>query len=132
MNQWRDDLDGPWKLGIELHFKSLIHICFPQVYDRIDWQKPIQFLDQELNQVIRQAKTGRQRVDKLVSVYLKEGQKAALYIHLEIQNHRTAEFAVRIYKYHARLHDRLGVPVVTLVVLGDKSANCGQILTRKI
>ena len=121
MAKARTERDGPWKRGVELHLESLLLICFAGIHAQIDWKKGILFLDQELNEIIPEANIGRQRVDKLIRVWLLDGTQAVLYIHLEIQNQRVTRFSTRIYEYHFLLVKKLGRQVLTLVVLGDDS-----------
>ena len=51
----------------------------------IDWSQGYEFLDKELQQVVRDAEMGRRWADKLVKVRLKTGIEAFLYIHIEVQ-----------------------------------------------
>jgi hypothetical protein len=44
-------------------------------------------------------------------------------IHVEIQSQRDADFAERMFRYHARLYDRYQRQVVSLAVLGDEEAS---------
>ena len=59
---------------------------FPEAYSAIDWSKGFDFLDSELQQVTREAETGKRIVDKLVKVYLCNGKEKWLLLHIEIQN----------------------------------------------
>jgi hypothetical protein len=78
------------------------------------------FRDTELEQIAPTEQTGKQRVDKLVKVVGKDGAPAWVLVHVEIQSQRDGEFAERMFRYHARIHDRERVPVVSLAVLGDE------------
>jgi hypothetical protein len=89
--------DNPWKDIIERHFQDFTKFFFPRSAKRINWEIPAEFLDQELSKVIRAAINKGRRVDKLVKVHLLDGQKAILYIHLEIQSQRDAGFAKRVF-----------------------------------
>ena len=57
-------------------------------YSEIDWTKGFDFLDSELQQVTREAETGKRIVDKLVKVYLRNGKENWILIHIEIQNQK--------------------------------------------
>ena len=63
-----DDYDSPWKEVIEQYFQDFIAFFFPLAYNDIDWSKDHKFMDKELRQITRDAKTGRKYVDKLVHV----------------------------------------------------------------
>ncbi len=88
----------------------------------IDWSHGYEFLDNELTQVVREAKLGRRRVDKLVKVTALDGQTVRLYIHIEVQAQFDAEFELRMCVYHYRLFDRYRQPIISLALLGDERA----------
>jgi hypothetical protein len=113
------DFDSPWKEAVEVFFPAFLCFFFPAIYAEIDWSKGYQFLDKELEKVVRDAQSGRRYVDKLVKVFLKEGREAWLLIHIEIQNYQDQGFPERIYIYHYRLFDRYRVEIVSLAVLSD-------------
>ena len=68
MSQPPDQYDSPWKEALEVFLRSLLEFCFPAVAAAIDWSVPVEFLDKELQEVVRDADAGAQRVDKLVRV----------------------------------------------------------------
>ncbi|MBE2202596.1 MAG: hypothetical protein IAE79_28550, partial [Anaerolinea sp.] len=71
----QSDYDSPWKEVIEQFFPQFMLFFFPQVYAAIDWSKGYTFLDKEFQKVTRDAQTGKRYVDKLVQVYLLNGQE---------------------------------------------------------
>jgi hypothetical protein len=85
----------------------------------IDWSRGYEFLDQELQKVVRDATSKQRRVDKLVKVWLKNGQAALLYIHVEVQSQVEDDFNKRMFIYHYRLYDRYQQPILSLAILGD-------------
>ena len=113
------DFDSPWKEIIERYFPDFMAFFFPQAYTEIDWKRPYTFLDKELQQVVREAETGQRRVDKLVKVFLQDGQETWLLIHIEVQGQRETNFAERMYIYHYRIFDRYHRQVVSLAILTD-------------
>ncbi len=74
---------------------------FPNVQKRVDWTKGYEFLDQELQKVVRNANTGRRFADKLVKVFQKNGEPLILYIHIEIQGQYDKHFGMRMFIYHS-------------------------------
>lgn len=90
---------------------------------QIDWSKEYVFLDQELRAVMQDAELGKRFVDKLVRVTLLNGDEKWIYIHIEVQGTRQAEFAKRIFVYNYRVYDRYDKPVASLAVLADEHAN---------
>ncbi|MEH2380842.1 MAG: cytosolic protein [Nostoc sp.] len=96
---------------------------FPQVHGEIDWTRQPEFLDKELEQVVRDAELGKHLADKLVKIYLKDGSETWVLIHVEIQSQEESNFGRRMYTYNYRIYDRYKRPVVSLAVLGDERAN---------
>ena len=75
------DFDGAWKEFLELYFRPFLEFCFPNAARQVDWAQPIEFLDQELQEVVRDAELGKLRADKLVRVHCLDGQEEWLLIH---------------------------------------------------
>jgi hypothetical protein len=112
-------LDTPWKQILEGYFPQFMAFFFPKAYSEIDWSKGFDFLDSELQQVTREAETGKLIVDKLVKVYLRNGQEEWLLLHIEVQNQKEEEFSERVYIYSTRLFDKFRRAVASFAVLGD-------------
>jgi len=114
------ELDNPWKKVIEIYFKEFMLFFFPEIYDRIDFNRGYDFLDKELRRVLRNIKImKRQLVDKLVKVWLKNGQIFFIYIHIEVQGEKDPNFAKRVFVYYYRLFDNYGENVISLAILSD-------------
>ena len=113
------DWDTPWKEALERYFPEFLQFFFPWIYDDIDWTRSCEFLDKELQQIVRDAELGRRLVDKLVKVWRGNGEETWVLIHLEIQGKPDLTFPKRMYVYHYRLEDRYDRPVVSLAVLTD-------------
>ena len=116
-------LDTPWKQILECYFPQFMGFFFPAAYSEIDWTQGFDFLDSELQQVTREAETGKRIVDKLVKVYLRNGKENWLLIHIEIQNQKEEEFSERVYIYSTRLFDKFRRSVASFAVLGDTDRN---------
>ena len=119
MNNEIDDYDNPWKEALERYFDDFLAFFFPQAHQDINWIQGYEFLDKELQQVVRDAELGKRLVDKLVKVQHKDGMEIWVLIHIEIQGQVDNDFAQRMYVYHYRLFDRYNLPLVSLAVLGD-------------
>ena len=117
------DHDSPWKEALEYYFPDFLALLFPDIHAEIDWNRPPVFLDKELQQVVRDADSGRRYADKLIRVYSKEGAETWVLIHVEVQGEPELGFAERMYRYFYRLRDRYGVDVVSLAVLADTRAS---------
>ncbi|GLI36473.1 hypothetical protein [Desulforhabdus amnigena] len=119
MTQPQTDYDSAWKEVLERYFEEFISFFFPEAYAGIDWAMGYEFLDKELQQVVRDAELGRRLADKLVKVWSRDGEEAWVLVHVEVQGHVDREFAKRMYVYNYRLFDRYDRKVVTLAVLAD-------------
>lgn len=115
------EYDSLWKEALEHYFDEFITFFFPEVYGGIDWTKSHEFLDKELQQVVRDAELGRRLVDKLVKVWRKNGEEAWVLVHVEVQGQVDPEFGKRMYIYNYRLFDRYNRQVVSLAVLADQN-----------
>ena len=97
MNQTVSDYDSPWKEALDFYFEPFMAFFFPQADDDIDWAKGYESLDKELQEIIRDAETGRRFADKLVKVWLRSGDETFLFVHVEIQSQFQVDFAKRVY-----------------------------------
>lgn len=111
--------DGPWKSALERYFPQFMAFFFPEAHAGIDWKQGYQFLDKELQKIVRDAKLGRRFADVLVQVRGQDGQDDRVLAHIEVQGQLESDFAKRMYVYNYRLFDRYDRPVVSLAVLGD-------------
>lgn len=123
MSEVKADYDGAWKEGVEQYFEAFLTFFFPHIYNEIDWTRGYEFLDQELQQLMRESEVGKQFVDKLIKVWLNDGKETWLLIHLEIQSQVDTGFPKRMFSYHYRIFDRYGQEVVSLAILGDNQAS---------
>jgi len=64
----RSDYDSPWKEIIEQFFPEFIAFFFPHIYNDIDWSRGYEFLDKELQKIVRDSQTGRTTTGCQVSV----------------------------------------------------------------
>jgi len=113
------DFDSPWKEALDLYFEPFVKLFFADAHADIDWSRAIESLDKELQQVTPDAEIGRRYVDKLVKVWLKNGEEQWVLIHVEVQAQEDPDFTLRMYVYNYRLFDRYNKQVVSFAVLGD-------------
>lgn len=121
MPEQYDDQDNPWKEILERFFPQFMQFFFPQAYLDINWRRRYEFLDKELQQVVRDAELGKRLVDKLVKVWRKDGKQTWILIHIEIQGTKDKTFAERIYIYNYRLYDRYHHQVASFAILTDSN-----------
>jgi len=91
------DYDSPWKEVIEYFFQDFLAFFYPSAHAGIDWDKGYEFLDKELEQVVRDGELGRRLVDKLVRVWRLDGEEEFVLIHVEVQGQHDKAFAKRMY-----------------------------------
>jgi hypothetical protein len=115
------DYDSGWKEVIEGYFEEFFLFYFPHIHKDIDFSKPVVFLDKEFSKIVKESKEKKRRADKLVKVYLKNGNEQWLLIHIEIQGSAEKDFSQRIYVHNYRIFDKHKKEVITLVILTDES-----------
>ncbi len=117
------DYDSPWKEALDVYFESFMELCFPYIHRDIDWQRGYESWDTELREIIRDAEIGNRVADKLVKVWLHDGEEVFVLIHVEIQTQYQKEFPRRMHVSNNRISDRYGREVISLAVLGDDDKN---------
>lgn len=65
----------------------------------------------------------RRYVDKLVKVWLKNGQESWVLFHIEIQNQWEQDFDERMYIYKYKIFDRYKKKVASFVVFTNENPN---------
>ena len=113
-----EEYDSPWKEIIEQLFPQLMHFFFPAIAAVVNWQRPIEFLDKELQRIAPRSKSGRQTVDKLVKVWRTNGEETWFLIHIEVQSQKDGNFPLRMYVYNYRIFDKYKQRAVSLAILG--------------
>ena len=117
------DYDGAWKELLDVYFQPFLQFCFPASAREVNRAKPVNFLDKELEEVVRDAESGKLRADKLVRVHCVDGQEEWLLIHVEVQSQPDPQLPRRMYDYRHRIRDRYNRPVVSMAVLADERAD---------
>lgn len=126
------DFDSPWKEAMDAWFQPFIVLFFPAVHGLIDWTRPHEFLDAELQRITGDSEIGRRYADRLVRVYSREGVEVWLLLHIEVQGRADGEFPERMFQYWYRIYDRYrGVEIVSLALLTNDRAPAGGGLYRQ-
>lgn len=115
----RDDFDGPWKEALETYLHEFFAFCLPRAEAEIDWRRSPQSLDSEF-QKVAPAVAGPHRVDKLVRVWLRDGQDVWVLVHIDVQSQRETAFAERMFSYLALIWSVYHHEVVSIGVLCDE------------
>jgi hypothetical protein len=119
----RNSYDEGWKEVIEVFFPRFLQFFFPQVYAEVDFDKGFQFLDKELERIVKKSLLKKRFADKLVKVFLKDGSQKWILIHIEVQGFYDVSFEKRMYIYNYRIFDRYDQEVVSLSILADADEN---------
>jgi len=56
------EYDSPWKEALEVYFEPFLSLLFPAVHALIDWSRPYESLEQEFQQLSKDASIHRQAV----------------------------------------------------------------------
>ncbi|MEN9613452.1 MAG: hypothetical protein RLZZ628_4266, partial [Bacteroidota bacterium] len=114
------DYDGIWKKIISEFFPDFINFFLPNLYTRVDWNIPPEFLEQELELLHKELEINRKITDKLVKVKLVTGEERWILIHLEVQTGYEIDFAARMYLYNALIYAKFKQPIVALAIFTAK------------
>ncbi|MBZ8181438.1 transposase [Oscillatoria salina IIICB1] len=104
---------------MDIYFEPFMAFFFPQAHQDIDWLRGYDSLDTELQEIIRDSETGRRLADKLVKLWLLDGEEAVVLIHIEVQSQSQSDFAKWMYIYNHRLFDKYDREVISLAILAD-------------
>jgi hypothetical protein len=106
-----------------VYFEDFVSCCWPERYSEIDWKKGYKSLDKELSKIARGAPVTNRTIDKLMEVYLKNGESAYVLIHLEVQGQFDSSFEERMFTYYYRIRDLHKKPIASLAILVDADEN---------
>ena len=123
MTEQKADYDSPWKQALENYFMDFMSFFFPNIYQEIDWSRGYEFLDKELEKIVRDAELGKRFVDKLVKVWQANGEERWVIVHAEVQGQPEVQFTARMFTYNYRLRDRYNKPIASLAVLTDERSS---------
>jgi hypothetical protein len=70
---------------LEEFFEPCFEFFFPEAHAAIDWARGVEFLDQEMQQIVADAELGKRLADKLAKVWLRDGTELRV-----IRSHRSA------------------------------------------
>jgi hypothetical protein len=114
----RDDI--LWKSILEDVFDDFLRFFFEDADKLFDTKKGFTFLDKELEQLYPEEEIqGSRVVDKLVKVFMREGNDEYMLLHIEVQGYKGNNFEGRMYTYFSRIADKYKKPVVAIAILTD-------------
>lgn len=112
--------DTAWKDILDIYLPQFVEYCLPGLHTLIAWDKAWVSLDKELHAITKEGLTGTRLVDKLIKVYLWDGQEQWVLIHVEVQSLPDKLFPERMLTYAYRIYDKYRQPVVSCAVLTDE------------
>lgn len=116
------DYDTQWKLIITSLFPDFVRFFLPKAYKLIDFEQPVEFLEQELHKLIADKyKKGKVINDKLVKVRLKSGEEKWILIHIEVQSSYESQFTERMFTYFYRIYDRYNQKITAIAIYTSSS-----------
>ena len=113
------DFDAFWKESLDAFLGPFLELVAPHIYEAIDWTKPVNPLDKELQALFPDGRKGRRFVDALFRVTLRDGTETEILIHIEVQAAPDPRLSRRMYVYRYRLSEKRRRPVVSIAVLAD-------------
>lgn len=111
--------DALWKGIIESLIDDFLVFFFPALIDQIDFERGIEFLDTELQKLIPDNSGSNRHADKLIKVWLKNGQEIWFLIHVEVQGYQDPYFAQRMFECRYRIRDKYQCLVTGLAIYTD-------------
>ncbi|MCJ7842431.1 hypothetical protein MUB24_16305 [Lederbergia sp. NSJ-179] len=112
------DNDGLWKKVITDLFEPFVLFFSPDLYEKLDWSKKPDSLEQEFHRAIPKKK-GTKYTDKLMKVHLKNGKEQWLLVHVEVQGYKDEDFPERMFQYFYRIFDKYDRKIYAIALLAD-------------
>lgn len=113
--------DQLWKAILEDLFDDFLRWFYEPHLHLIDFKRPFEFLDKELLKIFPESEEQHRFADKLVKVWLKNGEDSWFLLHVEAQNYPDPDFAERMYIYQYRIRDLHRRDITALAILADDS-----------
>ncbi|WP_031526198.1 hypothetical protein [Dyadobacter crusticola] len=113
-----------WKSILEDTFEDFLIFFFPDCLSIFDFSKGFQYLDKELEQLfpVDDCISGVKFVDKLVKVFLLDGNEEWILVHIEVQGYADRTFAERMFTYYYRIWDNYRRRITAFAILTDENA----------
>ena len=108
----KHDFDAAWKSILEAFEVEVVEILFPEIYDKISWERGTESLDKELleiqKEIFHQDASEKIISDKIIKVYLKDNESKILFIQVEVQSYSSENnsFGERMFRYFYRIWDK--------------------------
>ena len=110
------NFDGAWKESIFYFFPPFMAFFMPDLHFDIDYTIQYEFLEQELRDIQKDIPQMKRVTDKLIKVWLKNGEERWIFIHVEIQGKQDPNFSLRMYMYYNLIFSRYGHRITALAI----------------
>ena len=113
--------DTLWKGIMEDLVEDFLAFFFPEQFHRVDFARGVEFLDKELDAwgKTKDSVSKNRVADKLIKVWMKDGQEQCFLIHVEVQGYSDKDFGHRMFQNYYPIIDRYGQPVRALAIYTD-------------
>jgi predicted transposase YdaD len=111
-------LERFWKLALLEFFGEFIAFFLPELVDKIDWDKPVESLDEEFQELFPE-QVAVNRLDKLIKVILTNGELCYSLIHIEIQGYADTDFPKRMFQYFTKISAHYDLPIVSFALITE-------------
>ena len=106
--------DQLMKEVLQQFLQGFLQLFFPQIAQRLDFDRGIRFRDKELFTDFPEGE--RREADLVAEVHGRDGQPELVLFHVEAQAKRRRDFPYRMWEYYALLRLRTGLPIFPAVV----------------
>lgn len=110
-----------WKGIIETLIEDFLAFFYPNEVHLFAFQKGITYLDKELAQLFPEHGDDARKVDKLIQIYLKTGEKKWILIHIEVQGYIDRQFPERLFIYNHRIRERYQKDIGVMAIFTDNN-----------
>ncbi len=108
--------DEVWKDVIEGIFQDFVCFYMPDLAEDIDFTKPSVFLDKEFSTIEINSEDRVRYLDKLVKIYMKNGDEIWALLHIDVQHANKDDFSLRMFKYFYRVLDKYNKKIVSQII----------------
>lgn len=93
----------------------------PDLAENIDFTKPYTFLDKEFSTIEINSEDSTRYLDKLIKVYLKNGDEQWVLLHIDVQQANEDDFADRMFRYFYRNYDKYNKKISQSIIFTGKA-----------
>ena len=109
-----------WKYILEEIFEDFLRFFYPNADEIFDFTRGFVFLDKELEDLFPANEANNVRyVDKLVKVWLKNGNEEWILIHIEVQGDYQKIFSERMFRYFYLIFNKHNVKITAWAIFTD-------------